>query len=83
MSIARKILLWGSQNQWMKQNIPRLFFVKKALRRFMPGESIEDAFREALGFKNSGIGTVFTKLGENINTLSDAEMVTNHYKDVC
>ena len=48
----------------------------------MPGENIEDALREALAFKNSGIGTVFTKLGENINTLSDAGEVTAHYMEV-
>ncbi len=82
MSIPRKFLLWGSQNTWMKKNIPRLFFVKKALRRFMPGEAVESAINEAGKLKETGIGTVFTKLGENINTLSDAEVVATHYLDV-
>jgi proline dehydrogenase len=82
MSVSRKLLLWGSQNKWMKQNIPKLFFVKKALRKFMPGENIEDAVAEALTFKKTGIETVFTKLGENISTLADAEEVTAHYLEV-
>ncbi len=82
MSIPRKILLWSSQNTWMKRNIPDLFFVKKALKRFMPGESIESALSESEKLKHYGIGTVFTKLGENINTLSDAEAVAAHYPDV-
>jgi len=82
MSISRKLILWGSQNKWMKQYVPKLFFVKKALRKFMPGENVEDALSEALSFKETGIGTVFTRLGENINTLSDAEDVTAHYLEV-
>ena len=82
MSIPRKILLWSSQNAWMKRNIPRLFFVKKALRRFMPGETVESALSETEKLYSSGIRTVFTKLGENINTLSEAETVTTHYLDV-
>jgi proline dehydrogenase len=79
MSPGRKVLQWGSQNEWMKKNIPKLFFVRKALKRFMPGENIEAALIEAKKFKSLGIGTVFTKLGENISTLSEAEEAANHY----
>ncbi len=81
MSLSRNLLLWASQNRWMKNNIPKLFFVKKALKKFMPGENIEDALNEAAKFKLQGIDTVFTKLGENINNLSEAETVTEHYID--
>ncbi len=82
MNPGRIILLWASQNKWMKKNIPRVFFIKKALLRFMPGENIEDALKEAIIFNQAGIGAVFTKLGENINTLADADSVTGHYLDI-
>jgi proline dehydrogenase len=82
MSISRSILLWTSQNKWMKQNVPKLFFVQKALKKFMPGENVEDAIAEAIKFRRKGINTVFTKLGENIKNLSDAETVTKHYLEV-
>ena len=82
MNPGRNLLLWASQNKWMKNNIPGLFFVQKALKRFMPGEDIEYALKEAIKFKQQGIGTVFTKLGENIISLEDAEKTTNHYLDV-
>jgi proline dehydrogenase len=82
MNPGRNLLLWASQNKWMRNNIPGLFFVKKALKRFMPGENIEDAMIVGMKFKQQGIGTVFTRLGENITSLEDAEGVTNHYLDV-
>ena len=82
MSLSRNLLLWASQNKWMKQNVPKLFFVKKALRKFMPGEDVDSAIIEALRFKEMGIGSVFTKLGENIQTLEDAGKITAHYLEV-
>jgi proline dehydrogenase len=63
----------------MKSNIPNYTFVKKALKRFMPGESVDDALAEALHLKENNIGTVFTHLGENITKLSEAKSVTDHY----
>ncbi len=79
MDIGRDFLLWASRNEWMKNNIPNYFFVKRAVKRFMPGEEIEDALREANKLDELGIGTVFTHLGENIKDLSEAEEVTKHY----
>ena len=82
MTVSRSILLWASQNKWMKSNVPKLFFVQKALKKFMPGEEVEYALSEAVSFQQRGLGTVFTKLGENITTLAEAEAVTNHYLEV-
>ncbi len=82
MSLERNILLWCSQNEWMKKNIPTYSFVKRALKRFMPGERLEDALHESKRFNEYGIGTVLTHLGENINSLTEAASVTNHYLHV-
>ena len=43
MSIMRSALLWASANPTLKEKVPKLKFVQKALKRFMPGENIEDA----------------------------------------
>lgn len=82
MSLGRNVLLWCSQNEWMKKNIPQYSFVKRALKRFMPGERLEDALNESLRFKAMQIGTVLTHLGENINSLTEAASITNHYLSV-
>ena len=43
MEIGRNILLWGSTNDWMKKNVPNFKFVKRAVKRFMPGETASEA----------------------------------------
>jgi len=48
----------------------------------MPGEQLEDAMRAAAAQERQGIGTIFTKLGENVTRVEEAEEVTRHYLDV-
>ena len=80
MELMRTSLLWAADNQWMRKNVPDFFFVKKAVKRFMPGESVEDALNAAGQILKKGIPTVFTYLGENINDLSEADAVAEHLK---
>jgi len=82
MGISRNILLWASRNEWLKQNVPKMKFVRKALKRFMPGETLDDAVNAAKELKKNKIPTTFTHLGENITTLKEAEANTQHYLDL-
>ncbi|MBI1937561.1 MAG: proline dehydrogenase family protein [Ignavibacteriales bacterium] len=79
MSLSRSVLLWMSENKWMQNNVPRWWFVRKAVKKFMPGESVEDALNAAQNFSAYNIPTVFTKLGENITQISEAAVVRDHY----
>lgn len=79
MSIMRSILLWASANPTLKEKVPKLKFVQKALKRFMPGENIDDAVIATNKNMEDGIPTVFTKLGENLVNISEAEKVKKHY----
>ncbi len=45
--MMRQLLLWGSQNPWLSQKLPRYRFVQRAVRRFIPGEELEAALTEA------------------------------------
>jgi proline dehydrogenase len=45
----------------------------------MPGERLEDAVAAAAAQERQGIGTIFTKLGENVTRVEEAEDVTRHY----
>ena len=82
MGISRNLLLWGSKNPWLLNHVPNYKFVKKAVKKFMPGEDLNDAILAAKDFLQKGIPTVFTHLGENITELKEAREVTNHYLDV-
>jgi proline dehydrogenase len=77
--VPRKILLWFARNAWLRQRLPKLSFMKKAVRRFMPGEEIDDALGVAVDLQVLGIGTMYTKLGENITELAQAQAVADHY----
>lgn len=79
MNISRAILLWMSKSQWMKSRVSRWKFVRRAVRRFMPGETVEAALDAAAEFEREGIPAVITKLGENITRIEHAGQVCDHY----
>jgi proline dehydrogenase len=82
MSLMRRSLLKASQSPWLRERAPRYGFMRRTVKRFMPGENIEDALAAAQTLASNGIGTVLTHLGENITDRAEAQDVTNHYLDV-
>jgi proline dehydrogenase len=54
-------------------------FMRRAVRRFMPGETMESALDAAAPLQEAGIGTMYTKLGENLESLAEADAVADHY----
>lgn len=77
----RRILLWAARNPWLRDHVPRLWFAKRAVRRFMPGEQLSDALEAAERLKARGIGALFTHLGENLTDVAEADAVAAHYLD--
>lgn len=77
----RRVLLWMARNRWMREHVPRLPFVRRAVTRFMPGETIDEALDAALTYAPKGIGALFTHLGENLVDLAEADAVAAHYLD--
>lgn len=77
--MLRNALLWASKNPVLAEKLPRYGFVKKATKRFMPGEEREDALAQAEVLAESGIKTTTTLLGENLESLSEADDVVAHY----
>jgi len=82
MSIARKTLLALSTNAWLREHATKTAFVRRAVSAFMPGERLEDAMSAATVQQARGVGTIFTRLGENLTRVEEAEEVTAHYLDV-
>jgi proline dehydrogenase len=75
----RRIFLWAARNSWLKAHLPQFWFMKRAVRRFMPGETLESALEAAGPLEAAGIGTMYTRLGENLTSLDDADAVADHY----
>jgi len=82
MSVMRSLLLAASQNKWLRERASRYKFVRRSVSRFMPGEEVEDAIGAAKVLESKKILGVFTRLGENITDVREAEEVTRHYVDV-
>src|SRR6185295_16219763 len=82
MSLARNALLALSTNRWLRERATRTAFVRKSVSTFMPGERLEDAMAAAATQQRHGIATIFTKLGENLTRVDEAEEVTTHYLEV-
>lgn len=81
MGIARNTLLWISENRRLRETLPKLKFIRKAVNRFMPGEELDDAVSASLILQKSSIGTIFTRLGENVTMERTAREVADHYVD--
>lgn len=78
----RTVLLWMARNSWLRRRIPRLWLARRAVRRFMPSEDPEVALEVAAGFDREGIGTLFTRLGENLTRMDEADATAAHYLDM-
>jgi proline dehydrogenase len=78
--MLRNTLLWASTNPFLAEKLPRYGFVRKATKRFMPGEELDDALTEATALAKLRITTTTTLLGENLGSVEDANDVVRHYQ---
>jgi len=75
----RRLLLWMARNRWLRDHLPKLWFARRAVRRFMPGEDPGSALDAAARFKTEGIASEFTRLGENVTSMDEGDAVAEHY----
>jgi proline dehydrogenase len=79
MSLLKSVFLSASESRWLRERAVRYPFVRRAVSRFMPGETADDALSAARAL---GVGTVLTHLGENLVSASEADGVARHYLDL-
>jgi proline dehydrogenase len=82
MGLSRDTLLWASRNELLRRTLPRLAFVRRAVKRFMPGEEVDDALAATEALRTQGIPTLLTHLGENLTHEHEAIAVRDHYLEV-
>jgi proline dehydrogenase len=83
MSIARRILLAGSESVWLRERATKYRFVRRSVSTFMPGEQASDALEAAQHLaREDGVGSIFTRLGENVTSEREADAVRDHYLEV-
>lgn len=79
MNPMRSLLLAGSRSAWLQRQATHRKFVKLAVRRFMPGETLDEALAAAGEQNRLGIAVTLTNLGENLRDRSEADAVLAHY----
>ena len=79
MSIGRSLLLAAAQNQTINDFALKSRVVKRATKAFMPGERPEDALDAGALLCKDGRKLLFTKLGEAITNIAEADAVRDHY----
>ncbi len=82
MGLARNILISAAQSRWLREHAPRWGFVRRASKRFLPGERAEDALAAAKDLAALGISAMPSRVGENITEPAEAEAVAEHYVGV-
>lgn len=82
MGLARSILLKASRSQWLARQLRERRFFQRAVKRFMPGETLDDALEAAGQFSKAGMGSVLTELGEQVTNRAEAAAVRDHYLGV-
>ena len=82
MGLARTLLLKASRSEWLARQLRERRFFQRAVKRFMPGESLDAALEAAGQFSKAGLGTVLTELGEQVTNRAEAAAVRDHYLGV-
>lgn len=79
MPFGRSILLAAAKSRRLNDFALRSKVVKRATRAFMPGERPEDALTAGAAIATDGRSLIYTKLGEALTALADADAVRDHY----
>jgi proline dehydrogenase len=78
----RSILLWLSRNKTLRTTAIRWGFARRAARRFVAGETIDDAIAAIRELNAQGVVATLDHLGENVETLDDARRASDDYVKV-
>ncbi|MBM3221612.1 MAG: proline dehydrogenase [Candidatus Rokubacteria bacterium] len=78
----RTLLLALSRRPKVGAAMDRLPLTRRFVRRFVAGETADDAFRVIGDVERRGLATAVTYLGENVVTPADAAQATKVYLDV-
>jgi len=75
------LLLHASRSAWLAAQLRDRAFLRRAVRRFLPGEDLGAALDAAAEFARLDIGSVLTQLGEQVTNAAEAARVRDHYRD--
>src|SRR5256885_17181792 len=79
MGFARSLLLKASRSQWLARQLRERRFFQRAVKRFMPGETLEAALDAAGQFAKAGLGKGVPGFGGQVTNRAEAAAGPGHY----
>ncbi len=79
MNPLRTVFLAASESTWLREQAQHRGFARRAVSRFMPGETMDLALGAAASLAGERFGTILTHLGENVADAGEARAVADHY----
>lgn len=79
MNPLRTVFLAASESAWLREQAQHRGFARRAVSRFMPGETMDAALGAAASLAGERLGTILTHLGENVADAGEARAVADHY----
>lgn len=80
--MIRQLLLKASENEWLRRHATSSRLLRRSVRRFLPGEGLDDAFAACGELAKANVASVLTFLGESVVDRQKSVLVTNHYVEV-
>ncbi|HXE76597.1 MAG TPA: proline dehydrogenase family protein [Candidatus Xenobia bacterium] len=77
--MLRSLIFWLSNKKWFTSPIARTGMRLGFARRFIAGETLEDALRAAAELEARGMLTMLNRLGEYVNDRHEAEAIYENY----
>lgn len=77
--MLRPLLLHLSHAAWARKSLVTFPLARSAARRFVAGESVDDAMRSIRTLNTAGIQATVDHLGENVTTEAEARLATGAY----
>lgn len=80
--MLRSFFLYLSAATWARKTLMALPFATRVARRFVAGETLDDAIRAVQALNQKGILATLDHLGENVHTEADATRAAQAYLDL-
>lgn len=77
--LLRKILLFLSRQKWLRRRLQRSSLTRRVVRRFVAGDKLSDVIPVLRRLGKDGIQVTLDHLGENVESLSEAETNRDAY----
>ena len=79
--MLRALLLRASRSRFLESQARKRSLVRRGVRRFLPGEGLEDALEACRELAGRGIPAVLTSLGENVVSEKEADAAARGYRE--